>query len=329
MTVSDADAPPKVSSHVSDPLLQPLLQPSFDPADYLNSTLPTLAIGSQGTAGRNTSLAKTGSLADVSSHAQTLLSQLNAQISRLSTVLTQLTDDIIRSGSRLAYEVDLLRGESLNLSELVDDKLKTHIQLFTSTGSTDQATKDAEEQTEPSDQSEPQYISQLRVLTKVRQRLDGVIKIFGEAMKWTLPPSDISIASSFITVSAPDPGSDSQSREQKGKEFAERLRTEIADLVLNAEDPKTGLAAAQARIDALRDLAQVWKGTAEEKARIRFVDNLTKLAEERLRELERGGRFATNKTSSPRKSTGSTRAGSREDKEVGFLENLYRLKNCE
>ena len=297
--------------------MQPFLQQEFDPADYLNSTLPTLSFGPQ--TSRSSSAAN---LADLSTQTQTLLSQLNAQASRLTTVLTQLTDDIIRSGSRLAYEVDVLRGEALSLSEAVDHGLRSEIGLFTNLPSAGEAEQDehAGERNAESSVSEPQYISQLRMLTKVRQRLDSVIKVFGEAMQWTLPPSEVSITSSFISVSAPELGSESQSREQKGKEFAERLRTEIADVVLRAEDSKAGFAAAQARLEALRDLAQVWKGTAEEKARIRFVENLTKLAEDRLRELERGnGRIA-----SPRKQSSTSQRS--DVKETGFLEHLYGLQ---
>jgi hypothetical protein len=308
---------------VADLILKPFLDQEFDAAEYLNGTLPTLSIASQGS---RTSSTNATNLADLSSQTQTLLSQLNAQASRLTTVLTQLTDDIIRSGSRLAYEVDVLRGEALGLSEVVNDGLKDEISLFAKLSIPEDEAADLSAEDKPKDEAatdEPQYISQLRMLTKVRQRLDSVIKIFGEAMQWMLPPSEVSITSSFISVSAPDSGPDSQSREQKGKEFAERLRTEMADVVLGAEDPKAGLAAAQARIDALRDLTQVWKGTAEEKARIRFVEGLTKLAEERIKELERGNYRMT----SPRKGGGvkDTKAA-RHEQAGGFLENLHKLQ---
>jgi hypothetical protein len=326
MAVSDARKVPSVSSYVSDTSLQPFLQRKFDPADYLNSTLPGLATSPQNTASR-TATTSNANLADLSSQTQTLLFQLNAQASRLTTVLTQLTVDIIRSASRLAYEVDVLRGEALGLSEVVNDKLQKEIGLFTGVSpaqDSEHISSGTEQQPAQELSAEPQYISQLRMLTKVRQRLDTVIKIFGEAMQWTLPPSELSITSSFISVSAPEPGADSQSREQKGKEFAEKLRTEIADLILGADDPTAGLGATQARLDALRDLAQVWKGSAEEKARIRFVDNLTKLAEDRLRELERGDRVASSRTVSTRKNTGSSHPV-RAEEGAGFLDSLYKL----
>lgn len=95
-------------------ILEPFLQPGpFDAADYLNATLnPKL------------------NLPELSSQTQNLLSQLNAQTSRLTAVLTQLTDDILRSGARLAYEVDLLRGEAIGLSEALNEGLQNDIALF-------------------------------------------------------------------------------------------------------------------------------------------------------------------------------------------------------
>ena len=83
---------PSVTGHVSDKVLQPFLQPGFDAAQYLNATLPSLSIGSLPS--RQPASGNVATLADLSSQAQTLLSQLNAQASRLTTVLTQLTDDI-------------------------------------------------------------------------------------------------------------------------------------------------------------------------------------------------------------------------------------------
>lgn len=319
MAVPEDTTRAAASSHVSEAVLQPFLAQQFEAADYLNATLPTLSIATAPS--RNTS-SNVANLSELSSQTQTLLSQLNAQASRLTTILTQLTDDIIRSGSRLAYEVDVLRGEALGLSEVVNDRLDDDISLFMKVPTAETETPGSEHEGAKDNSAieEPQYVSQLRMLTKVRQRLDTVIKIFGEAMQWTIPPSEVSIASSFISVSAPEPASDSQSREQKGKEFADSLRAEIAEVVLSASDAKDGLQAAQARIDALRDLAQVWKGTAEEKARIRFVENLVKVADERMRELERGN----YRMSSPRKSNGSaSRSGAASS---GFLKNLQNLQ---
>lgn len=305
------------SAHVSDPSIQPFLQPSFDPADFLNSTL-------------NSNL----NLSHLSSQTQTLLSQLNAQTSRLTAVLTQLTDDILRSGARLAYEVDVLRGEAIGLSETLNEGLRDDISLFAPEKPNQSTDEDAIPPTESGEETstapeEPAYINQLRTLSHVKQRLESVIKVFGEAMQWSLPPSEVSITSSFISVSGPEPGSDSHSREEKGREFAEGLRSEIADLIVTADNRAEGHEAALARIAALRDLAEVWKGTAEEKARIRFVEGLANLADDRLRELEREDRskFRDSRTASPRKGGTVNKTARSDNKGMGFLDNLHRMRS--
>jgi hypothetical protein len=326
------------STHVSDPSLQPFLQDSFDPAEYLNKTLPSLSTSSQSSTARPSATAHAASLADLSTQTQSLLSQLNAQASRLTNILTQLTEDILRSGARLAYEVEVLRGEAIGLSEVLHESVRDDVMLFGPLqGTNGSALESKDEHSSQANTAQdlttgandPAYITQLRTFSQVRQRLDSVVKVFGEAMQWTLPPSEVSLTSSFISVSAPEPGSDGNSREEKGKEFAARLRTEIGDLIISAESKAQGYDAAMDRIAALNDLAQVWKGTAEEKARVRFVEGLSKLAEERLRELERdhdGARFRDVRTASPRKGGAGTKP-SQSEKGTGFLDNLHRLRN--
>jgi hypothetical protein len=331
MAVAEETTAPR-SSHVSDPTLTPFLQPNFDPADYLNATLPALALSSRPQKSAN------ASLADLSTQTQDLLSQLNAHTTRLSTILTQLTDDILRSGARLVYEVEVLRGETVGLTETLTDGLKDDVRKFLPGGLTLESGQDDDEVTSPAladaergetmllEDTTPECISDLRTLTTVRARLETVIKVFGEAMHWTLPPSEVSLASSLISVSAPEPGSDNASREQKGKEFAAALRSEIADLI--ARDPEDGMQKAGIRIQALKDLASVWKGTAEEKARTKFVDGLARLAEDKQRELEkekerdriRGQPRPSRSGSLPKpQPTQQQRTG-------GFLENLQRIR---
>ena len=335
-----ANAPPR-SSHVSDPSLHPFLQPTFDPAEYLNATLPLLSLSSLS---RPLKQNQSASLADLSSRTQDLLSQLNAHTTRLSAILTQLTDDILRSGGRLAYEVEVLRGETIGLTETLTEGLKGDVEKFLPGGLSlaetvqekdeevpsteqdeEQGTPTADEPEKTQDQPDdltPEYITQLRTLTLVRSRLESVIKIFGEAMHWTLPPSEVSLTSSLISVSAPEPGSDSASREERGKEFANSLRTEISDLIVGSDDTKTGAEAAAVRIQALRDLAQVWKGTAEEKARTKFVESLVKLAEEKqtavqnaAAQKQRGGRSGSVLKPQPQ---------AQQPKSGGFLDNLQK-----
>ncbi|KAF2198834.1 hypothetical protein GQ43DRAFT_450707 [Delitschia confertaspora ATCC 74209] len=320
------------SSHISDATLRPFLQPTFDPADYLNATLPSLSTSSR-------SSKNAVPLADLSSQTQDLLSQLNAHTTRLSTVLTQLTEDILRSGARLAYEVEVLRGETISLTDALTVGLKPDIEKFLPGGVPVEAANPNSEVRETEDgpekgadnqdptsstdgnTTEPPYVSQLRTLTLVRLRLEAVIKVFGEAMHWTLPPSEVSLASSLISVSAPEPGSDNHSREEKGRQFAENLRMEISDLISGSEDGQKGKEAAMIRIQALRDLAKVWKGTAEERARMKFIDGLVKLAEERQKALDSG-----NQKQRPGRSGSAAKPPVQQKSGGRFLDNLSRIR---
>lgn len=290
------------SAHVADPALQAFLNPSFDPADYLNATLPPLQSST-------VSQSAKGSvpLAELSTQTQTLLSQLSAHTTRLTTTLTQLTDEILRSGSRLAYEVEVLRGDTLGLSEALTEGLQEDVARFVPGGLEGELTRKQSKVSEVNGNSrrasilhtpktptqeespiiaDPPYITKLRTLTLVRSRLDTVIKTFGDAMAWTFPPSEVSVTSSFLSVSAPEPGSDMHSTEEKGQEVSKKLRDEIADLLIGG-DPVDGIEAAAKRVEELKELALVWKGTAEEKARVRFVESLAKMVEDRHRELLR------------------------------------------
>lgn len=316
------------STHVSESNLQPFLQQEFDPADYLNNALPSLSTSSN-------TRSRAVPLPELSTQLQTLLSQLNAQTSRLSNTLTQLTDEIVRSGGRLAYEVEVLRGETIGLSNSLENGLKKDIEIFTPAKSVPQngiaseevaQDKSAEDPT-TNHPNEPDYLTRLRTLTAVRTKLDSVIQVFGQAMQWPLAPSELFLTSSLISVSAPEPSSeDARSREEKGKAHAEKLRNEINDLVGSGNDI-TGLEAAAARIEELRQLAEVWKGTAEEKARMKFIESLQKPIEERHKALEKTSR----PTASPSKGV-DYRYGNLESRAVGeggygFLQNLRNLKN--
>lgn len=306
---SKADSVQPKSAHVADPFLHDFLSPAaFDPAAYLNATLPPLQSLGTPSAGPQPAV----SLADLSLQAQSSLSQLNAHTTRLTTVLTQLTDDILRSGSRLAYEVELLRGETLSLSEALTDGLAPDITEFVPGGlvpdppqtpphpptATAQHTRRLS-LAPPSDQPpppppttdqpppEPPYITSLRTLTLVRARLDAVIHTFGAAMDFTFPPSLVSVSSSFLSVSAPDDAS-SSSTEDKGQQVLRSLRDEVAALLANnADDPIQGVEDAARRVRELQELGTVWKGTAEDKGRRGFVEGLARLVEERHRELVR------------------------------------------
>ncbi|KAI4747077.1 hypothetical protein E4T50_02576 [Aureobasidium sp. EXF-12298] len=318
------------STHVQDEALQPFLQPQFDPADYLNATLPSLTF--------STPTKDRVSLADLSAQTQTLISQLNVQTSRLTNTLNQLTDDILRSGSRLAYQVEMLRGETAGLTDALNTSLQPDIALFAPQTQPTELEKDdiPPEQTAVSTSAqpiEPDYISKLRTLVMVRQRLDSVIKVFGEAMAWPIAPSDL-VSSSFISVSAPSAGGpeETRNREEKAKEHAQKLRDEITLLLQNAVSAEEGITAAIKRIDELRDLATVWKGTAEEKARARQIDGLEKIVEDEQKTLARKA-DAKKRTASPAavdyryNSASEAARTTNQGSGYGFMNNLRRIKD--
>jgi hypothetical protein len=280
--------------------------------------------------------------------------------------LTQITDEILRGGGRLAYEVEVLRGEAVGLSDTLTEALHDDIRKFVPEGLDEQEASLEHDNTEwwssrsespaatatkhPKPQTvetvlEPQYITQLRTLNQVRARLEEVIHTFGEAMEWPLPPSEVSVASSFISVSAPEPGPESHSREEKGREVAKRLRAEIINLLHSNGGGEAGLEAASRRVASLRLLATVWKGTAEERSRNKFVDSLEKLVEERRKVLSSDEREKGQKehrrgaaerlpVGSPSKSTRPSTDQTREDRAVshdggggGLFRNLQRLRD--
>jgi len=364
-----ADSKPSrpASSIGADPALQPFLAAKFDPIDHLNATLPSLTLSQ--TITHATRPPQLSSLSEVSTRTQSILSQLSAQTSRLSELLTQLTDEILRSGARLTYEVEALRGDASGLTEALTDGLRDDISKLVPNArsaasglsheeqgdglsnrrrsSSLRATIDPEDPTYRPEESEitidPPYITQLRTLTLVRSRLESVINIFGEAMQWTISPSESSAATSFITVSSPESSSDVQGREQKGKEVAKKLRDEILDALASNGNGSSGVKAAKKRVEELRDLTTVWKGTAEEKARTKFIDSLAKMVEDRAnleREaLERGHRDGRDRRTSSRPRTVSPSKSGRPSGEYdrngkssgeggpGFFRNLQRLRD--
>ena len=335
-------------SSTLDPSLRHFSDPSFDPADYLNDILPPLSI-TLPTHQSNDETRTSKSLADISAQTQSLVSQLSAQNARLLNTLTQLTDEIVRGGGRLAYEVEVLRGESIGLSDAITETLQDDIRKFVPNGlperrespvqdaeeedlSDTTETKNKEDETEGG--MDPEYVKHLRTLSQVRERLDEVVKIFGEAMAWPLPPSEVSLASSFISVSAPEHGMvGDQDLEDKGREATKKLRTEVTELLDSEETPEAGLEAATRRVEFLRSLAGVWRGTAEEHARLKIVDNLGKIVEDRRRALEREKEAKGQRRglSTPSKQNRSPAALNREDRQEtgggGLFRNLQRLRD--
>lgn len=288
----------------SDKTLRPFLAPTFDPADYLNATLPawTPSASARSSSNTNTSAnANLNSLTELNNQTQTLLSQLSAQLTRLSAQLTKLTDEILRSGGRLAYEAEILRGETGSLSDVLIDGLADELKRFVPGGLKQQlqvrrrsstlrgdsmddsgppAGDGAQETDNPkADTSNPQSaagaIANLRTLALVRDRLESVVKVFGAAVDWVVPPSDVNLRSTFISVAGPE-AEDTEEREKRGKAWNDKTRGEVNDTASTQ-----GYEAALARVDELQELATVWKGTSEEKARMKFVDNLRKMVEDK------------------------------------------------
>ncbi|KAJ4126455.1 hypothetical protein NW765_002240 [Fusarium oxysporum] len=104
-------------------------------------------------------------------------------------------------------------------------------------------------------------------------------------MEFVFPPSEISVSSGFLSVSAPEPGSAQQSSEEKGKEVLKNIRNEISDLLNKSDDPIQGIEKAAQRIEQLKELNRVWKDTAEEKGRNKFIEGLAKTVEDKHRDL--------------------------------------------
>jgi hypothetical protein len=324
-----------VATSTIDSSIQDFTESAFDAVSFLNDALPAFVVSDQ-------ARSKDPSLQLVSTQTQALTTKLNAQNIRFANALSQLTDEILRSGSRLAYEVEVLRGDANALHESLTDTLLEDIQKFTleSTSANSRNASTAEEQPDqPTHNSDPEFIGQLRMLGQVKGRLEQVINVFGEAMKWTLPPSELSLTSSLISVSAPEPGSEGHSREEKGKEFAKKVRTEIVELLSNA-DGGPDIEAATTKVEALRSLSVVWKGTAEERARNKIVDSLSKLVDDKRRQLEARSisqtpqaADAATQRSGPapgRPSTGSARerlGNEASSAGGGLFRNLQRLRD--
>ncbi|KAJ5155925.1 hypothetical protein N7492_008728 [Penicillium capsulatum] len=338
---STARTPSKASLLQSD-VTPNFSDPNFDPAEFLNDTLSPLTVASlQPNASRAPGSVP---LTELSAQVQSLLSQISAQNVRLSSTLSQLSDEILRSGGRLAYEVEVLRGETIGLSETLTEVLHEDIAKFVAvppsdgkgTGPTESGPEAIEEGASTTDNAnitakpgeavtnDPEYITNLRTLNKVRSRLEDVVQSFGDAMEWPLPPSEISFSSSFISVSGPDVGIDGHDQEEKGQETMRKLRAEITELLESDGGGFAGFEAANRRVEALRNLTTVWKGSAEEKARQRFVENLGRIVDERRRALEHQAALADSnrgpKSREHRRDSDSGGPGG------GLFRNLQRLR---
>ena len=279
---------------LTDPVLQPFLSPTFSPSAYLNTHLP--------------SYSKTTPLASLFSETQSHLSTLSAHTARLSATLTSLTDDILRCSSRLAYEVEILRGETVGLAESLgrrDGSLGEAIGVFVpkgleeELGTSEDEPRDGDTIRSPSKHTpisngtEPSTsdnngapiaaLAQLQELHSIRASLLSLKTLFSRALSWPLPPSLINSSSgSNVALSIqPPPTPESERLEREGQASLRNMRSEISDLLAMGNGE-----AARRKVEELRELSGVWKGTREEKARKGVVDGLEGMVEEWERERE-------------------------------------------
>jgi hypothetical protein len=314
------------STHTGGDILPALTADRFDAVDYLNDALPTLSLSTQ----QSSKTSRTNQLQTASTDTQALLSKLNTRKIRSSTDLTSLTDEILRSGNRLAYEVEILRGDVNNFYDLLNDTLKEDIAQFVRQETAAPTTDESNGESAPATAQksiDPAFITQLRTLNLIRSRLESVISLFGDAMKWPVPPSDVN-PQALISVAAPELGLQVQSTEEddKAREVERQIRGEIQRL-LDSEGGSVGLMAAQKKVEEYRMLSTLWKGTNEEKVRGRFVDSLAKLVEDRRRQLEAAGMQRGQGGS--QRSGGGSQGGTQKSEggRSGLFRGLARLKD--
>ena len=323
-----------VDSPSTHPSLSKLSGPSFDAVSFLNDSLPVLNISSA-----QQPIPKGGKISqiqDASAQLQTLLTTVNTQHIRSSSQLTQVTDDILRSGSRLAYEVEVLRGDANGLYEVLTDTLKGDIRQFVAE-QVIQGPEDDISTGKLEDAKDPDFVLQLRMLGQVKARLEAVINVFGEAMKWPLPMTETSVASSLISVSAPElAGMETTDQDETGRETARKARAEITDLLDSDGGGSAGLEAAAERVEQFRLLCAVWKGTAEERARLKFVDNVSRLVDDRRKVLDARSQRPRADSSSQRSNSMPGRSGGRSERSAptessnpagGLFRNLQKLRD--
>lgn len=274
------------SDDVEQSSLQELLDDDFDPVRYLDNVLPSLTLTSKL---QSTKQNRSAQIQAASADIQALLSKLNTYNARTSTEMTSLTDEILRSGNRLAYEVEVLRSDANSLYDLLSSTLQEDISYFVQKELVRDAIEDVNVQdlsTEAASRTQdPDFMQQLRLLGHVKSRLEEVIKVFGEALKWPIPPSDVSVASSLISVSAPELGVANSAEDDKARVVIRQYREEITDLLSSEGGGQAGLDAASKRVEGFQNLATIWRGTAEERARNRVVEGFAKIVEDRKRAL--------------------------------------------
>ncbi|TGZ85383.1 hypothetical protein EX30DRAFT_337748 [Ascodesmis nigricans] len=226
---------------LSDPALAPFLTPTFTPSAYLDSTLPPLQPPTSLPTSRPIPSTAVP-LSTLSTRATTLLSTLDVSTQRLLAQLQTITDEILRIAPRLGYEVDLLRSDAVALAEELDAMRV--------------------------DVPEPDGLTRLQMLSRVRERVEEVVKVFGDAMDWRLEGEG--------------DGDGNGDGEGNGMKRGQNPEEEIGYLIASGEVEK-----ARERVGRLRLLAGVFEGTVEGPARMAVVEALEKKVEAERR--KKGG----------------------------------------
>lgn len=298
------------STLLADPILAPFLGPSFSVISYVNSTLPPLlppstALPTQPKIDSKLQLQQQLSqpghisnkpnalpLAQIHPKTTALLSTLDIQTHRLLAHLQNLTDEILRVAPRLSYEVDVLRGGVVSLGEELG-KVGTKV----ISGGDDLANG-----------NKPEVLKKLETLSTIRARLEEVIAIFGEAMNWPLPTAETSANESATPPSlgrnspslynlSPAPSPPPFIKEMKKTSNAAKAK---ASKAINPSSEISYLLAsnlisqARERVEELRLLAGVFKGTMEGDTRMELVEELARKVKEaeKLRENREKGFMA-------------------------------------
>lgn len=257
--------------HLADPALAPFLADDFSPEAYLNATLPPLLPPSSLSPARPESSVPLSSL---STQTTNLLSTLDYNTQRLLTTLTTLTDEILRLTPRLNYSVDLLRTDVVSLGE----ELQCHA-VAAVAGAGDK----------------PAGMDRLEMLATVRDRVTEVIRIFGDAIQW-------SIADGVKKGDADPIGN-------------------VLFLVASGD-----LEGAQKKVAALKLLAGVFEGTVEGPARIAVVEAVEERVKAAVEKAETASCKVVEKAPPPPPQANVTEAKSGEGGYYGLIEQLRGLR---
>jgi hypothetical protein len=258
------------NAHLTDSSLTPLLLPTFSASEYLNLTLPPLLPPLTLSTARPSSGAP---LSTLSTQTATLLSTLDYQTQRLLTILTTLTDEILRLSPRLAYSVDLLRSDVVSLGE----ELQGHSSAAVAGAGT-----------------KPAGLERLEMLATVRERVEEVVRVFGEAMDWSIVETE-------------------EKEKKPGKDPAEEVMYLLASGDVNG---------ARQKVDALKVLASVFEGTVEGPARVAVVEKL----EEKVRAAEEKMGRKSMESGGERPTTVTKKAAEEKKEEGGYYGLIEQLK---